>query len=326
MHHAMLRATLLIAVITLVFGSNISYGRGPGGRGGNAGGRAGGGPGGRGPEFSKPGLKKNDGPDLGANGGPGGAAQEFNGAAQKLPGAQGKLKNAAGGAEKFQGWQQQAGQKWQSRDGQLQQSAQNAVNDVKNGPQPFTAQWYADHPAAWQSTHPHADAWAAATATGVAAWLGWAAYDANSSGTYYNTTVVYEQPPAEETEKEPAADEQVLANQMANSQNDAGEWLALGVYSVGSSSGEPTSRQLQLAVNRQGDLRGVYYDAISNTSQNLSGHIDQATQVARWSLDSNQHVSFSTNLNELTQPAGTIEVTQPAGQQQWRIARQQSAS
>ncbi len=306
MHHVLLRATLLVAVVSLVFGSNISYGRGPGGRGGNAGGRAGAGRGDRGPELSNLDLKKkgdgaNLGPNLGANGGLTAAAQNFNGAAQNLQGAQGKLKNAAGGAGQFQGVQQQPGQKWQSRDGQAQQNAQSALNDFKNGPQPFTAAWYADHPNAWQATHPHADAWAAATATSVAAWLGWAAYDANNAndgnGAYYNTTVVYEQAPAEASESEPAATEETIADATVSLQENAGDWLTLGIYSVLSNSGEPTSRLMQLATNRQGDVRGVYYDAISNTSQNLSGRIDQSTQQAQWTIESNPQTTFAAALS-----------------------------
>jgi hypothetical protein len=316
----------LVAVVMLVFGSSTSYGRGPGGRGGNAGGRAGAGRSDRGPEFAKRDLKKGDGPNLGAIGGPGAAAQNLNGAAQNLQGVQGKLKNATSGADKFQGLQQQAGQKWQSRDGQAQQSAQNALGDFKNGPQPFTAQWYADHPTAWQATHPHADAWAVASAAGVAAWLGWATYPANEGYATYNSTVVYEQAPADETDSEQSANATTVADQAASTPEVASDWLELGVYSVLANSGEPTSRLMQLATNRQGDLRGVYYDAISNSSQNLSGHIDQSTQLAQWSLDSNPQTTFLANLNQLTQPTGTIQVNQPGGQQQWRIARQENAN
>jgi hypothetical protein len=83
---------------------------------------------------------------------------------------------------------------------------------------------------------------------------------------------------------------------------------------------------LQLAVNRQGELRGVYYDSITATSQNLSGRIDQSTQLAQWSLDSNPQITFRANLSQLTQPTGSIEVIQPAGAQQWRITRQENAS
>jgi hypothetical protein len=306
MRHTLLRTTFLIAVVTLVCGSDSSYGRGPGGGGGRAGGRAGGG-GNRGLDMSKRDLKNGDRPNFSANGG-------LNGAAKKFQGAQGQLLNHDGAAQ----------QKWQSRNGKFQQSAQSAFGDFKNGPQPFTADWYADHPAAWQATHPHADAWAVASATGVAAWLGWAAYP-ETYGTS-NTTVVYQETPADETEEEPAVDDQAFTNQTATPQDDAGDWLALGVYSVVSNSGEPASRLLQLAVNRQGELRGVYFDTIANTSQNLSGRVDQATQEAQWSIDSNAQITFRANLDQLTQPTGTIEVTQPAGAQQWHVARQQNAS
>ncbi len=305
MRQALLRCTILVAVVMLVCASNTSYGRGPGGRGGQAGGRAGGGQGGRGLELSKRDVKKNDGPNLNANGG-------LNAAVSNFQGAQGKLSIGDG----------KAATKWQTRSGEMPNTAQNAVNNFQNGPRPFTAEWYANHPAAWQSTHPHADAWAAATATGVAAWLGWAAYPASDVDGIYNTTVVYEQAPAEETEAVPAADD----DQAATSQEDASDWLALGVYSVLSSSGEPAARLLQLSVNRNGELRGVYYDAISNNSQNLSGQIDQSTQVAQWSIDANPQTTFRTNLDQLTQPSGTIQVNQPGGEQQWRIARQQEAS
>ena len=117
--------------------------------------------------------------------------------------------------------------------------------------------------------------------------------------------------------------DQAESDDTESTQND-GDWLALGVYSVLSSSGEPTSRLMQLAANRQGELRGVYYDSISNNSQNLSGRIDQATQVAQWSIDSNSQVSFSATLAQLTQPTGTIQVDQPGGKQQWRVARQEA--
>ena len=81
---------------------------------------------------------------------------------------------------------------------------------------------------------------------------------------------------------------------------------------------------MQLAVDRQGNIRGVFFDSITNTSHNLSGRIDQATQQAQRSLDTNPQVMFRAPLAALTQPSGTIEVTQPGGQQTWQIARQEN--
>ena len=162
----------------LVVGSDTSYGRGPGGRGGTAGGRAGGGLSDRGHEFSKRDLKKNDGPNLNTNGGP-------NALAKKFQGKPGDFKNQNFDPQKFQ-----------SRNGEFHENAQNKRSSFKNGAQPFTAEWYADHPAAWQYTHPHADAWAVASAAGVAAWLGWA----NQPVYGTSSTVVYQEVPAEESD------------------------------------------------------------------------------------------------------------------------------
>lgn len=342
MRRSVLRAIAFVAVVALIVDSDSAYGRGPGGRSGGA--RAGGGPGGR--QLAKPSAKKKKG-----NGGP----QDLGGALGKLPGGPGDLQGAAAGGGQLQSLGQQVGQKLQSRDGQFQQNAtqrlqlqsghlpqnaqqawqsqsgevqnnvQGAVNDFQSGPQPFTAAWYADHPTAWQSTHPHADAWAAATATGVGAWLGWAAYDANDdgSGVTYYTSNVYEEP-ADDGDDD-VSDDEDSTSQSADTQQQAGDWLQLGVYAVASTNGEPASRYLQLAVNRQGEIRGVYYDAISGASQNLTGRIDESTQVAQWSPDSNPQTTFRTKLSELTQSSGTVEVTQPAGQQRWRIVREQSA-
>ena len=83
---------------------------------------------------------------------------------------------------------------------------------------------------------------------------------------------------------------------------------------------------MQLSCNRQGDLRGVEYDSITGESENLSGRIDQSTQIAEWQLDSNSQITFRANLSDLTQATGTIAVTQHGSTQQWRIARQESGS
>jgi len=342
MFKILLRTLSLLLVVAILLTPSTSFGRGPGGRGGVAGGiRGAGGPGGHGRELAKPGSKKKGKLNVGGESGLGnsgphgrfegrqqltGGQQELGGKLENFAAGPVKLQRGAFGPDQFQPLRQKPGDNWPARDGQHQAAAQNAINDFMNGPQPFTAQWYADHPKAWQATHPHADAWAAVTTAGVAAWLGWAAYvDTPVYGGTYSTTYVYEQPAA--TADEGAAD---VSRDSDDSQSDAdgnaGEWLALGAYSVQSSSGEPSSRFFQLSTNRQGELRGVYYDEISDSSQNLSGTIDQSSRVATWTLDTNEATTFRANLNDLTQATGTVEVTQPSGNQQWRIARQQDST
>lgn len=308
---SLLRCVCLIAATLLVCASSNSYGRGPGGPGGGGpgGGRTGGGAGARGQDRSKPdadkkdsskfktnGLKTNDGPNT----------------AKKLDGKPGNFKNGEFSPQQFQTREHPGQQNWQPGNNKFQQTPQNAFHDLKNGPQPFSADWYAAHPNAWQSTHQHADAWAAASAAGVAAWLGGGAQPTYTT----SNTVVYQQATAEESDSTDDADTSA----------DNTEWLSIGVYSVLAKSGEPTSRLLQLSCNRQSELRGVEYDSTTGDSQNLSGRIDQSTQIAEWQLDSNTLITFRANLSDLTQATGTIEVTQHGSTQQWRIARQESGS
>lgn len=335
MSHALLRATFLLTVALLVFEPVASFGRGPGG-----GAPAAGGHGGNRGELASPAKKKKQGstrsgakrgaswkkPGLdGLHASSKVGSQGLNGGLERLPGSQDRLQNNMA-TDKLRPRQEPVGQKWQSRDGQFPQTAKNGFQDFKNGPQPFTAPWYAEHPNAWQATHPHADAWAAASAAGVAAWLGWADYaDTGSGVTYYDNSVVYEQPPADESEDYANESTTETDTTDADTSADDSQWLQLGVYAVTSISGEPTSRHLQLAVNRQGELAGVYYDTITGQSQNIVGAIDQSTQIAQWQLESNSGVTFRAALDDLTQPDGTIQVVQGTNTQEWRIARQESS-
>lgn len=335
MSKTVLRAAFLVLVATLIATPLDAFARGPGG--GNRGGaRSGGARSGGNNELAAQGRKKKGGPQ-GALGGQNlgggnfaGAAQKFGGNPQNLNGALQKFQGGQGGLQNFKSSQfsQNAQQQWRNRGGEAQQNAQTARNNFQSTEQPFTASWYADHPNAWQVAHPHADAVAAASAAGVAGWLGWAAVNDNYNDgyaygtTYYNTYVENDSNDEDGdgvTETGEADDDESTA-----SQNTDGDWLALGVYTVLSDSGEPTSRLLQLSVNRAGEIRGVYYDAISDSSQNLSGSLNENSQLAQWSLDSNPQITFRANLAELTQSEGTIEVDQPNGDTQWRVTRQSS--
>ena len=202
-----------------------------------------------------------------------------------------------------------------NRSGQLQQNAQNWANQFQNRPQPFTPAWYAQHPNAWQYTHPHADAVAVASTAAVATWIG-AAYAPVSSGGS-STTVIYESAPAETVAAEPMDPPEAAADETLNSE----EWLPLGVFAVSTDEKSPALVMLQLVVDHQGTLRGVYYDSITDTTHNIVGTVDRNTQLAQWQIESSSQVAFQTPLSELTQDAGALELLVPAGPQKWHLTR-----
>jgi len=219
---------------------------------------------------------------------------------------------------------QQAGQlsgQPAKRNGQYQQNAQTKATEFQNGPQPFTASWYAQHPNAWQATHPRAGAAAVATTATVAAWVG-AAYYAPAGSGDSTTTVIYEAAPEQATISTALAVASTYAAQAAPAQpTNTEEWFPVGIYQLATSKSMPALLMLQLVVDHQGTLRGVYYDSITNTSHNIVGTLNPSTKVAQWRLESNSRVSFQASLDELTQSAGTLQVNVPTGPQKWLLAR-----
>jgi hypothetical protein len=161
--------------------------------------------------------------------------------------------------------------------------------------QPFTPAWYAAHPRAWQYTHPHADAWAVATFGAAATWLGVGA----AGGTVYTS---------ETTD--------------ATDSSEAGEFLPLGVFALAPKSERDASALVQLAVNKQGDLRGNYYDVLTGQDQTVAGTVDKATQRAKFQVSPGGKVAFETTLASLTRPTGWVTLRFQDGKtRQWMLAR-----
>ncbi|QDT76251.1 hypothetical protein [Lacipirellula limnantheis] len=216
-----------------------------------------------------------------------------------------------------------AGEQASQRAGELRDNAQNWVNKFNAGNEPFSAGWYADHPNAWQYTHPHADAWAAAGLAATTAWIGAAAYD---DGGDYSTTVVNEAPDDEDdsTAQSVSPESPLAANVAADDQSAAGgDWLSLGVYALEPPAGGE-KELLQLAVSKAGEIKGVYYNADDNLTENITGTVDRATQLATWNVVSTPELQFSASLQALTSSTGEVNVTAPNGvQQTWFTARLQ---
>lgn len=178
--------------------------------------------------------------------------------------------------------------------------------------QPFTPQWYADHPNAWQATHPHADAWAAATVAGATAWLGWGTAPAYSYGTYYSET------PSEEV----AAEADALASNGSQEVDQNGEWMNIGTYALAPKGSSEATLMLSLAVDKDGILRGTYYDLLSNSAETIQGAIDKGTRRAAWRVGDGK-VTFQTTLNDLTSDLASVSLQFENGQSAlWSLARQ----
>ena len=105
--------------------------------------------------------------------------------------------------------------------GQAQNKASSLQANFSSKNESFSPAWYADHPGAWQYTHPHADAWAIAGIGAAAAWLGLGGgygYVADD-GTYYTSD-------DGTTEEEPATTDQTAQTEQQSQPLDAAQLAA----------------------------------------------------------------------------------------------------
>jgi hypothetical protein len=174
--------------------------------------------------------------------------------------------------------------------------------------QPFSPAWYADHPRAWQAVNPHADAWAVASLGAAGAWLG---VNALTNDTVYTA----------ETESDDATDDSLTQEGETDLPADDA-FLPLGVFAIAPRQETDANAILQLAVNRDGIVRGTYVDLLTNQEQSIEGAVDKKTQRVAWRVGDNGSVTFETRLSSLTQSAGPLTLNFGNGKtRDWTLAR-----
>jgi len=182
-------------------------------------------------------------------------------------------------------------------------------------PQPFSPAWYAEHPNAWQATHPHADLFVAATAVGLAGWLaapvvpvavagsGGGSSAGDTSGATTTTT----------PSPEPSAAADNPAQTATAASSDDTQWMPLGVFALRLADSARATRMIQLAVSHDGLLRGSHYDLLSDEVESIEGAVNKKDLRATWRIGPRGKVEFQTLLGELTKPEATVAAQFPDG-------------
>lgn len=106
---------------------------------------------------------------------------------------------------------------------------------------------------------------------------------------------------------------------------ETGEWMPLGVFAIGPDVDQAANANifLQLAINRQGDLAGTYYNSSTNQSYPVEGTVDSESQQVYW-RQANEITApvITTGLYNLTQEVADIQLTFPNGViQNWTLVR-----
>jgi hypothetical protein len=173
--------------------------------------------------------------------------------------------------------------------------------------------WYGEHFNAWWpgSWYGGWGGWGVGLATGLlwADLAGWGGYGAAPIAYDYGTSVVYSDDAVTVAGEDVGTPEE-YAQQAADlaasgesdaSVNDTSEWRPLGVYALARDGETKPSTFISLAVDSSGLLRGNYYDAISDSTMNITGKVDQKTQRAAWTIGDHASSVYEAGLSNLLQ-------------------------
>jgi hypothetical protein len=203
-----------------------------------------------------------------------------------------------------------------------------AVQNAFNNYSLYNQQWQTANPDAWSPSRWSAgNAWSPTSWRAVTSYYGsnskpiW--YDYGDNVTYQNGNIMmsgqnlgtaeqFSQQAAElaqsGTAAEPAADS---------------DWLPLGVFAMVRNEQQHPQLIMQLAVNKQGLLRGNFTDEVSEHTQPIHGAIDPKTQRAAWIVGSHQNLVMEAGLSNLSEGDAPALIHKNGKTDHWLLVRLQ---
>lgn len=180
----------------------------------------------------------------------------------------------------------------------------------------YSRSWYRRYPGAWRARRwAYGDAWAWATWASLYGWFGYDAwepiyYDYGGTINYQDGSVyVNGQDAGTSDQYYQQAQDLAATGATTEAANDDESWLPLGVFSMTHGDQSKTNLVLQLAVNKQGILRGNYTDtALANDSRPVHGSVDKKTQRAAWTIGKNTDNVIETGIYNLTKDEAPVLV------------------
>jgi hypothetical protein len=179
----------------------------------------------------------------------------------------------------------------------------------------FTPVWRAQYPGAWAAAGWAAGAaWNSATYSTVAAVGGYPAqpqtYDYGSNVVYQGDQVYANGDPIGTT-AEYAQQATMIASAgkpQDPAQDSQGEWTPLGVFAMVRGEETTSDNLFQLAVNKQGLLRGNYYNALTDSTDPIYGSVDKDTQRSAWTVGDRKTPVYEAGIANLTTDHTTMMV------------------
>jgi hypothetical protein len=176
----------------------------------------------------------------------------------------------------------------------------------------FNRTWYAAHTTAWVAPRwvVGYNLWRPVAWGTVATFCGIAtppaSYDYGSTVVINDNSVYVNGEPAG-TAEDYAAQATTLADAGREAKpTEADEWQPLGVFGMIQPDDKVAQRIFQIALNKDGVVRGNYYDAVADTTTPVYGSLDKKTQRVAWSIGEKKDIVFEAGLQNLTKDESTV--------------------
>jgi hypothetical protein len=191
----------------------------------------------------------------------------------------------------------------------------------------FNAAWYTAHPVAWRAAAwTAASYWAWAPYTTVATVCGYPAepviYDYGTNVVYEDNRVYYNGEPVASADEYAAQALTLAAAGEAAKPAENDEWQSLGVFALVQGDEKEANNLFQLAINKDGMIRGNYYATLTDTIVPISGSVDKKTQRAAWIVGDKKDTVYETGVGNLSQPETSLLIhIGKERTQQWTLVR-----
>lgn len=172
--------------------------------------------------------------------------------------------------------------------------------------------WYADHPGAWYAAGWRAGAvWNVATWNSLGAWLSYyppapVYYDYGNTVTYDDSSVYVNGADSGSMEDYYNGATSLAATGAAAEAPADGDWLPLGIFALTRTGETKADVSIQLAVNKQGVIRGNYTDTVSGKTQLVQGSVDKKTQRVAFTVGDDPTDVVETGLYNLTKDEAPV--------------------
>jgi hypothetical protein len=170
----------------------------------------------------------------------------------------------------------------------------------------------ATRPAAYTDDAWAAAAWESATWTTLDTWFAWdvapAYYVYGDNVTYANDYVYYGSQPVATQQQYYQGAVTLADSGSADDASQDSKWLPLGVFGLMTSGQKTPEMIFQLAIDKNGIIRGNYYDQTSDAALPVHGAVDKKNQRVAWRVGNNKNLVVETGLSNLTEDESTALV------------------